>query len=57
MGRKKNKKTKIISSVYKKNDFNDYIEGFTDEEDTDIRKNDDNRNFEYTMRIFPNPDW
>lgn len=58
MNSNKKKKSKMISSKYtNENPLNDYIEGFTDEEGPDIRKNDDLNNYEYTMRIFPNPDW
>lgn len=55
---KKKKKRKMISTKYAaENPINDYIEGFTDEEGPDIRNNDDLNKYEYTMRIFPNPDW
>lgn len=55
--RKKYEKNKIMSTSYEKEyDFNDHIEGFTDEEGPDIRKNDDNIH-DYTMKMFPNPDW
>ena len=48
----------MISTKYAaENTINDYIEGFTDEEGPDIRNNDDLNKYEYTMRIFPNPDW
>ena len=58
MSRNKYGKNKIISSKYGRGqDFNDYVEGFTEEEGPDIRKNDDSNVHEYTMRIFPDPDW
>ena len=58
MSRNKYGKNKIISSKYGRGqDFNDYVEGFTEEEGPDIRKNDDSKVHEYTMRIFPDPDW
>lgn len=56
--RKKYEKNKIISTSYEKEyDFNDHIEGFTDEEGPDIRKNDDDNIHDYTMKMFLNPDW
>ncbi|WP_294407213.1 hypothetical protein [uncultured Clostridium sp.] len=58
MAEGRHKTEKIISSKYGRgNEFNDYVEGFTDEEGPDIRKNDEHEVHEYTMRIFPDPDW
>lgn len=58
MSRSRYGKSKIISSKYGRgNDFNDYVEGFTDDEGPDIRKNDEFYTHEYTMKMFPDPDW
>ena len=38
-------------------DFNDYVEGFIDEEGPDVRNNDDRRTYGYTMKMFPGPEW
>lgn len=58
MSRNKYGKNKIISSKYGRGqDFNDYVEGFTDEEGPDIRENNEKEVHEYTMRMFPDPDW
>ena len=58
MNSKNHGKNRIISSNYGKGqDYNDYVDGFTDEEGPDIRKNDDSNEYKYTMRMFPNPDW
>ena len=44
MGMNKYNKNKVISSKYAKGiDFNDYVEGFIDEEGPDVRNNDDRR--------------
>ena len=58
MGMNKYNKNKVISSKYAKGiDFNDYVEGFIDEEGPDVRNNDDRRTYGYTMKMFPGPDW
>ncbi|MGN0145279.1 MAG: hypothetical protein ACI398_09855 [Clostridium sp.] len=58
MTRNKKKKSKMISTEYATEDsINDYVEGFIDEEGPDIRRNDELNRHEYTLRIFPNPDW
>lgn len=54
----KNKKKISFKDYPNETNFNDYLPSFNDIEGEDPRAIDDeNNNYEYTMRIFPNPDW